>query len=288
MRLHMDGKKINVLEFSVIGKNKEEGKCEDKFFFNNDFVAVIDGATSKSDLKIDGDSTGRKAAEIIWLALNEMQKELDYDEATRFITDQIFQFYIKNGLLSQVNSNPKYRCSASAIIYSKHHHEIWLIGDCHALVNGSHISNNKPLDDVVCNARSLYVQCLLATGEYNEEDFLGENDPSREFIIPLLTIQNRLQNRSGFEFSYSCFDGFELDHNCNKRYRLTLDQNKIVFASDGYPVLFDNLADTEKALANIREEDPICYKVNKSTKGFLESLKSFDDRCYVSFELLDK
>ena len=54
-----------VIEESFVKGKSLTGLCEDGWVATPDYVVVIDGATSKSDYRIDGVTTGRKAMEII-------------------------------------------------------------------------------------------------------------------------------------------------------------------------------------------------------------------------------
>lgn len=57
----------------------------------------------------------------------------------------------------------------------------------------------------------------------------------------------------------------------------------MILASDGYPKLFNSLIESELYLKKIINEDPLCYKLFKSTKGINKGKLSFDDRAYIKF-----
>ena len=52
-------------------------------------------------------------------------------------------------------------------------------------------------------------------------------------------------------------------------------------ASDGYPVLKGTLAESERELERIINNDPLCIDLYKATKGVMQGYKSFDDRTYI-------
>ena len=60
-------------------------------------------------------------------------------------------------------------------------------------------------------------------------------------------------------------------------------QTQVVLASDGYPVLKDTLAESEKSLDELLQKDPQCLWENRGTKGLVKGNQSFDDRTYVRF-----
>jgi glycerophosphoryl diester phosphodiesterase len=104
-------------------------------------------------------------------------------------------------------------------------------------------------------------------------------------MLELLAFQTNLQNTfPENEFSYYVIDGFP----CQAPNRLSVmpidqKQGEIVLASDGYPRLFPTLAETEACLAGVLKEDPLCYKLYRTTKGRYGDNLSFDDRTYVRF-----
>lgn len=59
----------------------------------------------------------------------------------------------------------------------------------------------------------------------------------------------------------------------------------VILATDGYPILENNLEKSERALSQLLEEDPLLYKKIKCTKGLRKGQCSFDDRCFIRFEV---
>lgn len=53
----------------------------------------------------------------------------------------------------------------------------------------------------------------------------------------------------------------------------------------GYPVLQRTLADSEAKLEEVLEQDPLCFRMYKTTKGLVEGNVSFDDRSYLRFRV---
>lgn len=274
---------MNIIEKFVKGKNINQEKCEDFIFFNEHYAAIIDGATTKSEHSFNGNSTGKQISILIHDALKELDKKADKKEAADFITNVIYQFYIENDYLKEIEKNSKHKFAASAIIYSRHHSEIWQFGDCHCLIDNSYYESNKHIDYITSSARSLIIGSLIKNG--HSVDSLLSNDLSREFIKPLLENQQSYQNLnlSDSEYAYVCFDGFEIPVDDVPTIKIPKETRHIVLASDGYPKLFNTLKKSEEYLEYLKKEDPLCYRIYPSTKGFANDLNSFDDRSYLSF-----
>ena len=76
--------------------------CEDAIVANADFAAVIDGSTSKGQLRFNGKTTGRMAMEILADAvLNVLSPEDEMPHALAKLTASIRKFYEKNGLCEE-------------------------------------------------------------------------------------------------------------------------------------------------------------------------------------------
>ena len=263
-----------IIEQYLLSKNKDGRGNEDGIFLSDDFIAVIDGATAKSDQKINGKSGGEIIRDQIMKSLQKMDKDIDVYEAYRFIHEKILEGCPEEAILHM---------TASAIIFSNSRKQIWLIGDCQALINGHLLSNHSKVDDVLSEARSLAIGCLINEGISIEELF--HHDQGRELIMPLLKKQLYLENGEG-EFAYPVFNNSPKTVDPEKIGILIAEVkegDEIVLASDGYPYLKNTLAESEEALAQLLQQDPLCYKVFKSTKGLTDTTLSFDDRAYIRF-----
>lgn len=279
---------MKVIEKFILGKNKDQTKCEDIIFINDYFAAIIDGATAKGDHTFNGNSTGKQAALLIEEAMNLLPKKSSKEETAKFITKHIYNFYNKENYLSKIEEDAKNKCTASVIIYSHFRSEIWMFGDCHCLIDGVHHESNKLIDFICHSTRSIIVGALLKKGHKIEE--LLKNDLSRTSIEPILTQQQNYQNIPLSEsiYGYVCFDGFEIPTKDVKTIKVDKSVKEIVLSSDGYPKLFKTLSLTENYLKKLKKEDPLCYKIHPSTKGFNFGLNSFDDRSYLSFHINKK
>lgn len=273
---------MKIIEQLIQSKTPAAEDCEDGVFANDNYVAVVDGATSKSVTKWSGKKSGRIATELILEKIAKLEANLDASQFMSALNNVIAGWYKSEGVYKQMQKNPVERCSAGVVAYSKFKNQIWFIGDCQALIDGKLISNDKMIDAVTSNARALFIELALLEGK-TIADF-QEHDSGRDFIFPLLEKQNLLQNtKTESEFKYEDLDGFFEDVNTIKIVDVPSDVKEIVFASDGYPVLAPNLAESEKILKNILADDPLLFRKYKSTKGLQKGNLSYDDRSFIRF-----
>lgn len=270
-------KKYNILECFTQCKSTNENRNEDGIYIGDHFIAVIDGATSKTSITLDGKTSGQIARDIIIEKLSSFKGNEDSGTVVKELQREIVNF----------SQNHKIdHLSASAVIYSCMRREIWSIGDCQFSVNGYVEQNVKRIDQVFSEARSIALYALLEAG-YNEKE-LFEHDLAREYLLPFLKLQKFLENKS-VKYGYCVFNGdcpsesFPLE-----MIRITAvpEEAEVILASDGYPQLGNTLAESENNLNKILTEDPFCYKINCSTKGLVRGNVSFDDRTYIRFHVL--
>lgn len=245
----------------------------------DDFVAVIDGSTSKSPVHIaDNCSNGHYCMMLISEFICHADKSTDVETFCRELTDFISSRY--DGLdMRRLEDNPEERLTASCIVYSRYHRQIWMIGDCQCLVDGQHYDNPKPGEAISAEKRATIIRSLIANGQATV-DSLRSNDTARQAIIPEMIKTMRDQNKS-----YAVVDGFPIPMRHVRIITLTTAPHSIVLASDGYPFLLPTLVESEAALLHQLSEDPLNAYLFKATKAFLKDNNSFDDRTYIRFEI---
>ena len=274
---------FSVLEKFILGKKNDVHICEDAIFTNDNFAAVIDGATSKSSIQIEGKSTGKLASELICEGLSLLPKSIQMKDAVNIISNQIYQFYQKSNLDVHMRENPQDRLTGCAAIYSHFRNEVWVIGDCQCIIGKTRYYNKKIIDTIIANTRSLFLEAELLKG--TTVSSLLTKDIGREYILPLLKSQTKFQNSLGelSEYSYTVFDGFDIDINDIKVIKVFDDI--VILATDGYPKIFRTLKASESYLKNIISNDPLCIKLFKSTKGIYVGNISYDDRSYLKIKI---
>ncbi len=264
-----------IIEKLLIGKGKES---EDGMFIGDNFLAVVDGVTSKGSHKFNGHTGGWYAKEIVLEAIKGLPKDIAGEGAMLKLNKAILDGY--KDYLETAREKIEERMQACVIIFSVYMNEIWVFGDCQCIINNVLYKNEKKFDEIVSDMRALVLEAYMLQGKTQLE--LLEDDKGREFIMPILKKQGLFANLPS-HLGYDVLDGFSkpcLDR--MKRFKVKKGDT-IILSSDGYPELRDTLEESENALKTILEKDPLCAKTYISTKGLKPGNKSFDDRTYLKF-----
>ncbi|MBP5340697.1 MAG: hypothetical protein J6Z14_15565 [Prevotella sp.] len=268
---------MTIIEQAVVAKNPGR-KSEDGIVVTPDFIAVIDGSTSKSmrrchrDLSLRKRSNGELAMLTIADTLRHLKNEASCHLFCTAATAAIRSRY-KKSLLNHLAQHPEDRLAASCVVFSRLRRELWMVGDCQALVGGELFDNPKPYEQELAERRADIIKASPKPWEH----FL-ENDTARAAIIPRMLETMQHQNNG-----YSVIDGFPVDEQHVRVIPLDFRPWEIVLASDGYPFLCPTLAESEERLARQREGDPLNIGDFKATKAFTPGNNSFDDRAYIRF-----
>lgn len=279
---------MKIIESSIIGKKSQEA-CEDGMVVTDDFIAVIDGSTSKTPKHLNPDmKNGRYAMMLISEYIREeLKADASVDDFCQGVTAYIYnKVYEKLGVEERLKEHPEERLTASAILYSRTRNEVWMVGDCQAIIDGKLYENGKPYEQEIARKRVELIEQGLSPAE------------ARKQIEPLL-IKAML---SGQNQTYTVIDGFPIYREGVKVAALKMkpasssievyfqeqtkpisSPNEVVLASDGYPFLKPTLAASEAALAEQIANDPQNIHSFIATKGIVEGNKSFDDRTYIRF-----
>ena len=148
-------------------ESKTEGKSpgrlsEDILVIMPDFIAVIDGVTPKSNFTYEGKSTGRLAAELAGQAVRELKGTEDCQTFIKRCNQKFHDFYEKVDFPYDIRSKG---LQAAAVIYSEYLHEIWMIGDCQAMVDGREYLQPKRSDVILSQFRSLLMVLQVPASE---------------------------------------------------------------------------------------------------------------------------
>ena len=279
---------MKIIESSIIGKKSQEA-CEDGMVVTDDFIAVIDGSTSKTPKHLNPDmKNGRYAMMLISEYIREeLKADASVDDFCQGVTAYIYNKVYENlGVEERLKEHPEERLTASAILYSRTRNEVWMVGDCQAIIDGKLYENGKPYEEEIARERVEQIKQGLSPAE------------ARKQIEPLL-IRAML---SGQNQTYTVIDGFPIYREGVKVVALKTkpvsssietcfqeqtkpvsSPNEVVLASDGYPFLKPTLAASEAALAEQIANDPQNIRSFIATKGIVEGNKSFDDRTYIRF-----
>lgn len=288
---------MKIIESSIIGKKSQEA-CEDGMVVTDDFIAVIDGSTSKTPKHLNPDmKNGRYAMMLISEYIREeLKADASVDDFCQGVTAYIYnKVYEKLGVEERLKEHPEERLTASAILYSRTRNEVWMVGDCQAIIDGKLYENGKPYEEKIARKRVELIEQGLSPAE------------ARKQIEPLL-IKAML---SGQNQTYTVIDGFPIyregvkvvsvsdscsvqdsvpasdsvpcSDSASASDTIPSSSSEIVLASDGYPFLKPTLAASEAALAEQIANDPQNIHSFIATKGIVEGNKSFDDRTYIRF-----
>ena len=296
---------MDIIESIIIGKKSQEA-CEDGMVITDDFIAVIDGSTSKTPKHLNPDmKNGRYAMMLISEYIREeLKADASVDDFCQGVTAYIYnKVYEKLGVEERLKEHPEERLTASAILYSRTRNEVWMVGDCQAIIDGKLYENGKPYEQEIARKRVELIEQGLSPAE------------ARKQIEPLL-IEAML---SGQNQTYTVIDGFPIyregvkvvsvSDSCSVQDSVPasnsvpasdsvpcsdsvsasgtflVSSSEIVLASDGYPFLKPTLAESEAALAEQIANDPQNIHSFIATKGIVEGNKSFDDRTYIRFSV---
>ena len=262
---------MKIIESSIIGKKSPEA-CEDGMVVTDDFIAVIDGSTSKTPKHLNPDmKNGRYAMMLISEYIREeLKADASVDDFCQGVTAYIYnKVYEKLGVEERLKEHPEERLTASAILYSRTRNEVWMVGDCQAIIDGKLYENGKPYEQEIARKRVELIEQGLSPAEARKQ-------------IEALLIEAML---SGQNQTYTVIDGFPIYREGVKVVALKTkpvsSPNEVVLASDGYPFLKPTLAASEAALAEQIANDPQNIHSFIATKGIVEGNKSFDDRTYI-------
>jgi protein phosphatase 2C-like protein len=270
---------MEVIEQLIQSKTGDPSTCEDAIFINDHFVAVIDGATSVAKQKYEGKLAGQIAKDILLESLEKLSADGTAQESMVQLDKAITDWYKEHGLYEHARENPRLRCFASAVIFSKKRRQVWMLGDCQVMIDKELISNRKFVDLLFEDLRSFILEAEVMKGKTIDE--LIVNDPGRELVMPLIAQQTIFQNSENKAFGFDCFDGFFNSSHKIKIIDVPTDSKDIILATDGYPKLYPTLSESENALQKLLEEDPLCFRQNKQVRAFPKGAVSFDDRAYI-------
>lgn len=256
--------------------------CEDALFYSEQFAAVIDGCTSKKPIAGVPVSSGVIAKECILRGLSSLQGHETMPQVFQILNDSIAEWYRNRGLEHTMEANKGERCSAYATIVSAQQRQVWVLGDCQALVGGRLVTKHKAIDTLMEGIRALFIEFELANGA-TKEALLADPQPIQQKLASLMKLQSTFQNSGhSYSYSYTVLDGFFSDTESVQVIDLPPDHPvEVVLASDGYPELCPTLQESERSLQLQLQEDPLMVSKYRATKPLLPGNCSFDDRSFL-------
>ena len=294
---------MKIIESSIIGKKSPEA-CEDGMVVTDDFIAVIDGSTSKTPKHLNPDmKNGRYAMMLISEYIREeLKADASVDDFCQGVTAYIYnKVYEKLRVEERLKEHPEERLTASAILYSRTRNEVWMVGDCQAIIAGKLYENGKPYEEKIARKRVELIAQGLSPAEARKqiEPLLikamlsGQNQtytvidgfPIYREGVKVVSVSDSSSVQDSVSSSDSCSgqDPVSCSGSASASDTIPSSSSEIVLASDGYPFLKPSLAASEAALAEQIANDPQNIHSFIATKGIVEGNKSFDDRTYIRF-----
>jgi len=270
---------VKIIESFIKGKKNNKELCEDGLVITENYISIIDGVTSKGNTLWQNMTSGVYVKKLLINAINNMSPNLKAEDSILYLNTLIKEEYEKSNMYEYVKEHPEERLQANLIVFNISKNEIWMWGDCQALINKKLYHKEKKIDKILSEARSLLVDLELKNGKTVED--IIKNDTGRKYILPLLK-QSIVYNNTIGEYGYNVLDGFEIMPKSVIKIKVK-ENDEIVLASDGYPVLKNSLKESEEKLLEILEKDPLLINIYKSTKGLQQGNISYDDRTYIKF-----
>ena len=294
---------MKIIESSIIGKKSQEA-CEDGMVVTDDFIAVIDGSTSKTPKHLNPDmKNGRYAMMLISEYIREeLKADGSVDDCCQGVTAYIYnKVYEKLGVEERLKEHPEERLTASAILYSRTRNEVWMVGDCQAIIDGKLYENGKPYEQEIARKRVELIEQGLSPAEARKqiEPLLikamlsGQNRtytvidgfPIYREGVKVVSVSDSCSVQDSVQDSVPASDSVPCSDSVSASGTIFVSSSEIVLASDGYPFLEPTLAASEVALAEQIANDPQNIHSFIATKGIVEGNKSFDDRTYIRFSV---
>ena len=296
---------MDIIESSIIGKKSPEA-CEDGMVVTDDFIAVIDGSTSKTPKHLNPDMKNGKYAMMLISEYirEELKANASVDDFCQGVTAYIYnKVYEKLGVEERLKEHPEERLTASAILYSRTRNEVWMVGDCQAIIAGKLYENGKPYEEKIARKRVELIAQGLSPAEARkqieplliEAMLSGQNQtytvidgfPIYREGVKVVSVSDSSSVQDSVSSSDSCSvqDPVSCSGSASASDTIPSSSSEIVLASDGYPFLKPILAASEAALAEQIANDPQNIHSFIATKGIVEGNKSFDDRTYIRFSI---
>lgn len=264
---------MKIIEQLIVGKHDDE-TCEDGIVITDNFIAVIDGSTSKTSERVNPKmQNGRFAMQLVSDVVSSLPAQITMRQFCSIVTDAIdeaYDYYQQDP--DVICKHPERRLTCSAAVYSRYHREVWLVGDCQCIIGDRCYDNVKPQEAINSEKRSRYI---IEHGLSIEE--VRRHDAGRDQIINDIIVSMHDQNKT-----YAVIDGTPIYIDGIKVIAVPVNA-EVVLATDGYPFLRNSLTESESRLQQLLHDDPLLIHIFKATKAYMEGNKSFDDRAYIRF-----
>ena len=174
---------MRIIEQYCRGKRPDQSLNEDGFAITDGFAAVVDGVTSKSIRHLWRPSGGVVAKDLAFETIAALPDSATMRQ-TQLAIDARFQRAYReyrgpyDAPYTIFEREPIERLQANAVIYSAARREIWLFGDCQAMVNGEQIPTVKQVDVLLGDLRAFTTLALRRqdSGQTRHQPVFGTGD----------------------------------------------------------------------------------------------------------------
>ena len=275
---------MQILEQFTASKTGNDSLNEDAIVITDDFVAVLDGATSRQGKTLEGVSNGRFAAQTLAAEIKQLPQDITARAAIDHLTAVLKAATEKAAAaegqaLFEIWSWP----AAAVLIYSRTRKEIWRVADSTFVIDGKTHERFFPQEKLWAGIRQACLQAQIIKGLSVEQ--LIDNDPTWPMLTPLIAELKIYANNNhpmASPYGYGVVNGAAVPDGFLEINKAATAQ-EIIFASDGYLDVRATLAETEEALFDTIRKDPLMFQIHPQVKGVKRGAVSFDDRSYLRF-----
>lgn len=266
----------------ICSRNGASKSCGDAIYSGPHFLAVIDAATPKGTKLWDGLPGDQFLSAHLAREMDALSPDCSAEEAITRLNGSIQKVY-QRYRLRFTEIPPEERLQASIVIYSVRRAEIWNFGDCKIRINHKNYDNPQRSEQLLSGLRAFCIEAEQLRRANGQSEIPEESLSvwGREQILPYLKTQILFCN-TNCSFGYDALNGGPILPQHIQIYSLQQGDH-VVLASDGYPVLYDTLEQSEAYLKDALADDPMCIYQLRGTKGLKKGQKSFDDRSFLSF-----
>lgn len=268
---------FRVIESLCATGKESEAKKEDRLVVADDFVAVIDGATSSGP--IGGRPGGIVAAE----AVERTIKDLSSDATARDFVDRATAEIA--AAIGDWADETLMRPSAVAAVWSRARNEVWRVGDCHVRIDDRAYPGGKEIDRVGYEFRCAVIRARLRLGLTSletERRIPAMEQPFR----PLVLAQHAFLNLDSDDpLAYGGLAGTYVPDRFIE-VMSAADAREIVLATDGFLAPAATLAEGLAEIARVRDNDPLMVELVAGSRPFMPSRDYFDDTTLVRIAIV--
>ncbi len=242
----------------------------DRLLLSPTVVAVVDGATAKpwhsSSVGLDGGAVAQALVD----TLASLDPQLNLETGVKEMSA-----VVSRG--ASVADASALTCATFAAV-NLERREVWRVGDPWVMIDGELHQPHRGPEEEVASHRADVLRLALARGVPVSK--LRADDPGRASIIGRLRdLDTRRNDASGN--GLGAVDGRPVPSAHLEVWRLPEEASEVVLATDGYPRLGIDLADSERLLAERLSRDPLLIEAPAQTKSHQPGSNSYDDRTYV-------